>query len=245
LLRKGIAAAQDLLFPPRCVACGEECSSQENEPLFCQACDEALAISARPRCPRCAMICSEADLASGDCFNCRSRKLLYRQARCIGTYEGALRTAVLKSKHAVAEPLAVALGQRLAQAIGQSPYAAAADLVAAVPVFWLKRLWRGTNTAETLARAVAKQLGISFARHLLLCRRFLRRQATLTAMERQRNVRGAFRASRLWMITGKTVLLVDDVMTTGATAHEAARALRAAGASDVLVATVARSAGDF
>src|SRR5207302_2121636 len=108
-----------------------------------------------------------------------------------------------------------------------------------------KRLWRGTNPAQSVAQAVARRLQVPCAPGLLVCRRFLRRQSTLTAVERLRNVRGAFRASWQWNVKGKTVLLVDDVMTTGATANEATRALLAAGAALVNVATVARSTPDF
>jgi ComF family protein len=151
----------------------------------------------------------------------------------------------LKCKHTAHEPLALALGQRLAETIRLRPLSKRPDLVAAVPIHWVRRLWRGTNAAEILARSVARQLNVRPATGLLVCRRNLRRQATLTPVERRRNVRGAFRTSRFWRITGCSVLLVDDVMTTGATAHEAARALLAAGAASVFVATVSRSSPNF
>ena len=165
-------------------------------------------------------------------------------ARTIGPYADDLRGAVLKAKHAAGEPLAAALGDRLAEVVLQCPLPRRPDLVAAVPMHWLKRLWRGTNPAQTVARAVAGRLELRLAQGLLVCRRYLRRQATLTPQERRRNVRGAFRISGLWNIQGKFVLLVDDVMTTGATAHEASRALLAAGAEGVFVATVSRSSPD-
>jgi predicted amidophosphoribosyltransferase len=118
------------------------------------------------------------------------------------------------------------------------------ELVVPVPMHWLKRLWRKTNPAETVARAIADELGLPLA-NALVCRRYLRRQATLTAAERKRNVRGAFVASPLSRLGGTTVLVVDDVMTTGATAREAARALRHAGAAAVYIATLSRSSPDL
>jgi ComF family protein len=159
----------------------------------------------------------------------------------VAPYEDAWRAAVLQMKHAFHEPLAYAAGQRLAEVLAARPFARQPDLVAPVPMHWLKRLWRGTNPAETIAEAVADALGWPLARRALVCRRYLRRQATLTPAERRRNVRGAFRASRRWPLAGRTILLVDDVMTTGATAQEASRALRAAGAAEVFVATLTRS----
>jgi ComF family protein len=240
-----MAAAIDLLYPPRCAACDGECEPRVNGPLFCPTCDTSLAISQRPTCPRCALVCSEADLPRGSCGDCHSRKLLFAAARTIGPYQAELQQAVLKAKHSVYEPLAAALGQRLAEAVRERPLPERPDLVAAVPMHWLKRLWRKTNPASTVAQAVARELEVPLAKGLLVCTRMLRRQATLTPPERRRNVRGAFRASRRWKISGQQILLVDDVMTTGATAHEASRVLLEVGALAVYVATVARSSPEF
>jgi len=245
-VRRPVAAAIDLFFPPRCTACGSQCEPVFGAPLYCAACDKRLALDERPSCARCARTCSEADLALGNCPDCRSRKLLFVAARTIGPYKSELRQAVLKTKHASFEPLATALGQRLAEAILRRPFDEPPELVAPVPVYWLKRLWRKTHTAATLARAVAGELGLPLAAGLLVCRRYLRRQATLTPPERRKNVRGAFCTSLLWRrgIAGRRILLIDDVMTTGATAHEAARVMLAAGAAAVYVATAARSSAD-
>jgi ComF family protein len=155
-----------------------------------------------------------------------------------------LRHAVLKAKRAEYEPLAGALGQRLAERVVELPFAEQPEVVVAVPMHWLKRMWRRTNPAESLARSVARQLQIPHAKNALVCRRFLRRQALLSPDERRRNVRGAFGASRFVNVSGKRILLVDDVMTTGATAQECCRALLAAGAAAVCVATVARSSAE-
>ncbi len=213
--------------------------------MFCDECDKQLAVSRRPTCPRCAHVCSTADVAGGDCANCRGSKLLFEGARTIGPYQEALRQAVLKAKHDSFEALAAALGQRLAEAIELSPFEEPPEVVVTVPMHWLKRAWRGTNPAGTVAAAVAQRLELPLASGALRCVRLLKRQATLTPPERRRNVRGAFRFARRSMIVGKRILLVDDVMTTGATAHEGSRALLEAGATTVYVATVARSSPEF
>lgn len=244
-LEPAIAAATDLLFPPRCVACGAECEARSGGAMLCAVCDVELVVCERPTCVRCAYLCSMADVPSGTCANCRGSKLLFEQARTIGPYHGALRQAVLKAKHSHFEALGAALGQRLAEAIERSPFKEAPGLVLGVPMHWLKRAWRGTNPAGTVAAAVARRLGLPLASGALQCVRLLRRQATLTPLERRRNVRGAFRVSRRARIAGTRVLLVDDVMTTGATAHEGSRALLEAGAAAVYVATVARSSPEF
>jgi len=243
-LRPAIAAAIDLLFPPRCVACGVQFEPQPGAVLLCPSCDTSLAIDQRPTCPRCAKQCSEIDVPRGNCGACRSRKLLFIAARTIGPYQGALRTAVLKGKHALHEPLVKALGQRLAETIRQFPFAELPELVVPVPTYWLKQWWRKTNPPSTVGEALARHLGIPWAGRALICKRYLQRQANLTLPERRKNVRGAFYARSGSKLAGKRILLVDDVMTTGATADEGARALLAAGAAAVYVATVSRSSVD-
>jgi len=240
-MRRSFETVVDLVYPPRCVACSCEIEPPTPSPLFCAACDKQLAFSTQLTCLRCACPCSQVDLDLRNCFRCRSRKLLFLAARTIGPYENHLRHAVLQAKHAEHEPLAAALGQRLVERLVESPFAEQPELVVPVPMHWLKRVWRRTNPAETVARAVARQLGIPLAKGALVCRRYLQRQAILSPEERRRNVRGAFQVSRFAKVAGKRILLIDDVMTTGATAHECCRALLAADATTVYVATVARS----
>jgi predicted amidophosphoribosyltransferase len=191
------------------------------------------------------MICPAADVPRGDCVNCRQEKWQFREVRTLGSYQAALRQAVLKIKHVAYEPLAIALGQRLAECIQDRPLEERPDMVAPIPMHWFKRLWRHTHTSQTIARAVAKHLELPLAAGLLVCKRPSARQASLTPPQRRLNVRGAFRPSWLARLSGRRVLIVDDVMTTGATAQEAARSLIEGGAAAVYVATVARSTPDF
>jgi ComF family protein len=184
-------------------------------------------------------------LATGRCFDCRGRKLLFDAARSLGPYRGPLRDAVLKIKHYYHEPLAAALGMHLAMLVRERPFDQSPELVAPVPMHWLQRLWRRTNAAETLAQSLARSLRVPLAADLLVCRRMLRRQSSLRAAERRKNVRNAFRKSLAYNIREARILVVDDVMTTGATAHEVSRALRSAGASAVYVVALARGTGDF
>jgi ComF family protein len=118
--------------------------------------------------------------------------------------------------------------------------ALAVDLVVPVPLHWWRRWRRGYDQGAALARGLAGRLGLPCAS--CLCRtRHTPRQAEQTPSARRDNVRGAFRTSARAPVKGKSVLLVDDVMTTGSTATEAARALRDAGAARVVVAVLARA----
>lgn len=231
-------AMLDLLFPPRCTACEQPWSAPCGQPQWCPACDAQLAIDSRPRCTRCATLRSSLHAADG-CRNCARRKLAFTEVRTIGDYEGALRQAVLRSKQAQHSDLAIDLGRRLAEVLAAHPFSRQPDLVVPVPMHWFRRLVRQHYHAQRIAHALAEHLGWPYTDRLLICQKYVSPQTLATAAERWRNIRGAFAARR--PATGLCVLVVDDVMTTGATAHEAARALIAAGAAYVCVATAARS----
>ncbi len=141
------------------------------------------------------------------------------------------------------EPLTHAMGLLLAEHVAQQWQGLNLDVVVPVPMHWWRRFKRGTHTAGVLAGAVAQQLNVPLAGQLLRCRHKLLKQGTLRPSERFRNMHGAFRFSSGYDITDKYVVLIDDIMTTGATASEAARILRRSGASEVAVAVVARGIG--
>lgn len=154
-----------------------------------------------------------------------------------------MQQAVLWMKQRVHEPLTQAMGWVLADRMTERCRGEEWDRIVPVPMHWWRRLRRGVHPARVLAEAVGQRLSIPVTPSLLLCRRPIRKQGTLSPAERQRNVRGAFRTSATHDITDEKILLVDDVMTTGATANEAARMLRRAGAREVTVAVVARGLG--
>jgi ComF family protein len=114
------------------------------------------------------------------------------------------------------------------------------DLVVPVPLHWRRRWMRGYNQAASLGREIARGLGVKFASNLLRRIRHTPQQIQPSAAARRENVRGAFRIKRRASFGTGTVLLVDDVLTTGSTAGEVARTLREAGAARVMVAVLAR-----
>ena len=116
-----------------------------------------------------------------------------------------------------------------------------ADIVMPIPLHWWRKWLRGFNQSEALAEAIASRLNLPCESRLLRRIRNTPHQMGLGATERRENMRGAFRAYAAAELKGKTVLLVDDVLTTGSTASEAARALRDVGAANVVVAYLAHS----
>jgi ComF family protein len=237
-----------LLLPSRCVLCDTELDETAAVQL-CESCTTELAGDTAVACPRCGM--SLPEQATSNCPHCRRRRFRFERAFRCGEYSGPLRDAVLRAKTLAGEPVAAALGELLARSTQRqlkdgfhdlSP-ADNFDLVTCVPSYWFRRLRRGTNSAAVIAQVVASRLRIPAALDMLVCRRNIEKQSELSLDQRRKNVRQAFRTSWGYQLQGARILLVDDVMTSGATAHEIAKVLRRAGAERVAVAVAARALG--
>lgn len=172
----------------------------------------------------------------GVCAACRAGLRGFDRAASFGFYEGPLRTLVHLFKYGGMKPLAKHLGGLLNRAIAIDDQF---DAVVPVPLHWRKRWQRGFNQAELLARQVSKRRQVPLV-NALRRKRATVTQAGLASAGRKRNVTGAFIANARTDIRNKRILLVDDVMTTGATASACAAALKRAGAKSVSLVTLAR-----
>jgi ComF family protein len=168
--------------------------------------------------------------------------LRFEQASSVGIYRGLLQDLVIRMKNQHDEPLAVQLGYLLALQASRSDFAEELDLVVPVPTHWWRRFERGFHAAEVLAETFAKTCQLPFSRRLARCVRSTKKQGTLSTPGRFSNVRGAFGIQPKTNVSGLTIFLVDDVMTSGATASELARLLIRAGAAKVYVGVIARGA---
>jgi ComF family protein len=179
------------------------------------------------------------------CPICRRIDRPFERAVAYGSYEGALRELVHLLKYDGVRPAARVLGRMLAESVTalEPAFKQETVLVIPVPLFKAKRLQREFNQAELIARAALQLTRTRFrlATDTLQRTRDTHSQIGLTSHQRRENLRGAFAVARAQEVTGREVLLVDDVYTTGTTATECARVLRKAGASTVWVATVART----
>ena len=239
---RGVVSAADLLLPPSCNACGQVLSAGSLQPLLCAACRSAFSAIPSPLCQRCASPTSPTDVGD-DCARCRDRHYQFEAATALGVYRDRLRDAVIRMKQLGQEPLTLSVGFLLAEVLRDRICQSRPDLLVPVPAHWWKRLMRGVNGPDLLAEAISQTLAIPLFADLLVCRRRTRKQGTLLPSERLVNVRDAFRVSANYEVAGAAVLLVDDIVTTGATASEAAKTLRRAGAARVSVVMVARATG--
>ncbi len=192
-------------------------------------------------CPRCG--CSAALNSSGGCVRYQDEKLHFVGVVRLGGYEGALRSAVLRMKNQRERALAKAIGDLLAETRSEQLAAIEPDAVVPIPMHWSRRVWRGTNSPQTIAEQLNRHFQVPLAAHLLARRRRTAPQARLSSRRQAANVRGAFRARPRADLPGARLLVIDDIMTTGATVNEAAKTLLRAGAAAVAIAVVARAEG--
>jgi len=172
----------------------------------------------------------------GRCALCRLGLNGFDAAYSFGAFETELRELIHLLKYGGVETLAQPLGRFLALAL---PRDEEFDAVVPMPLHWMRRWSRGFNQAELLAREIGRRTSAPVG-NLVRRVKATAAQAGLTNAKRRANVRGAFRVRRGASVSGLRVLLVDDVMTTGATASACARVLKQAGAARVVLLTVAR-----
>jgi ComF family protein len=226
-----------LLYPGVCFVCDRALSPDQAR--FCTACRHTLTTDPHPSCPRCAATVGPFVNLEGGCTHCRGTPLHFEQAVRLGPYEGLLREVILRLKHSTGETLADVLGELWAEHSETRLRSLRADSVVPIPLHWRRRLQRGYNQSEALARALAARLRVPCQPSWLRRTRHTPFQTQQTPSLRPENVRGAFACRSGLALRGKTILLVDDVLTTGSTLSEAARSLRAAGAGRVVVAVLA------
>lgn len=230
LLQRWSLALLDLLFPPRCVSC-----KQANSWL-CEDCLARLAYVTPPVCSRCgAPLAVEND----PCRQCRYYSLQALDGIRVAAYfeDNPIRPAIHSLKYRNQPVVAAALGHVLCRAYQR--YGLAADVLVPVPLHPSRLRQRGYNQSELLAREAGRCLGVPVNTRALQRTRQTRSQMTLGASERHQNVFNAFRCSR--ELSGLTVVLVDDVCTTGSTLDACAAALKAGNVAAVWGLTLARA----
>lgn len=225
------------VLPPLCLGCGEIVGTAGS---LCAACWQGFSFVSPPQCVRCGVPFGEELGPDAECTECLARPPRFRRARAALVYDDRTRRLVLPFKHGDRTDLARSCGAWMARA--GADLLGEADLVAPVPLHWRRLFMRRYNQAQLLAARVARDADLRLAPDLLRRRRWTGSQAGLKAKERRRNVRLAFDVHPRWRsdLAGRSVLLVDDVLTTGATVDACVRALEKGGARHVDVLTLAR-----
>lgn len=238
-------SAIDAILPPRCPLSGEIVDSQG---MVSADAWKNLAFIAAPYCQSCGFPFEFAVPEDGvqQCAACLTNPPEFSMARSSLVYNDASRDFILGFKHGDQTHSVVSMVPWLKQA-GADLWKAQADLIVPVPLHRWRLLRRRYNQAALIGQAIAKEMKIAFVPDALLRTRATVTQGHLNAKERHKNVRAAFSMNPKRSVKGRKVVLVDDVFTTGATVKECVKALKAAGAAEVYVLTLARvvRAGKF
>lgn len=240
-MRSIIHRLLDLVLPARCAACAVDVSAPN---VLCAPCAGSLVPGAGASCPGCGLVyltppAGGCDHRCGDCL--RDPPPFYR-ATAAFAYGGALADAVTRWKNAPDHTLGPGLARLMVGALTDAGWAPPGDaVVVPVPSHRRQLRRRGFNPAGVSARAVARAFDLAWEPTALALQRALPPSKGLNRKARMRRVRGAYVAMQHGRLEGRRVVLVDDVMTTGATAREAARVILRAGAASCEVVVLARA----
>jgi ComF family protein len=239
-MNRFVRSCFDFLFPPLCHIC-RSFISDAGELHICSSCREQLSYLASPQCPRCGIPFSGV----GDdhsCGACQTHPPHFDHARAHLLYEGAGRDLIHSFKYTYKTHLRRPLGLLLLEGLEGFLRSQYADLLIPVPLHRSRLRSRGFNQAQLLCTVVSERLSIPILPDGLIRTRPTQPQVELSAAERRNNVKGAFAVRHPAQVAGKSILLLDDVMTTGSTVNECAGELKKSGATLVTVITVARTA---
>lgn len=226
----------NILFPETCPVCKNAATDHETAPI-CSDCWQAVSPYKGPMCQRCgkplvsdvSTICGEC-LEDGPAFSC---------ARSFGLYEGVLKKAISLLKFYGIKRLSKPLSDIILHI--EMPRV---DAVLPVPLHEKRLRQREYNQSALITKYLAKSLGIEVLLNCLVKIRDTAPQVGLSSKDRRKNIKGAFDIKQRELIKGKNIMLVDDVVTTGATVRECSRVLKKAGAENIYVITLAHGRMD-
>ncbi len=228
----------DMLYPRRCIGCGGP--PAEPYRFICWDCWSDARKVEPPFCDRCGDPVAGAVDHGFICYACSAEEPAFDGARSAARYDGVVGEALRRLKYGNGLWLAPDMAEILDRCLRAEYPALAFDLVVPVPLHPVRRRSRGYNQSAALAKALGRRIGRPAPSGVLRRIHPTATQTNLTAKQRLSNVQNAFQSGRTGRLDGRRVLLVDDVMTTGATVNACAKALKKGGAQSVHVLTVAR-----
>ncbi len=234
----------ELVFPSYCMICQLWTPQLAARFGVCDACLTEMSGSLHT-CLRCSAPIPSSLQAGPDCPHCKKEHWSFDRVYSLGTYQGKLRSTVILMKRPYYESLSLAMGMALADRMAllwraDLPHF---DAIVPTPQHWLRRILRRTNSSDLLSESLSRSLKIPIRSHWIKRVRATKKQGMLGGEERRKNVKQAFAVRRRVAFSGKRILLVDDILTSGSTAHAIASAFKKAGAAKVEVAVLARSIG--
>jgi ComF family protein len=227
-----------LIYPNACWSCGILMRPEHIH--FCPECETQLAVDPFFTCSRCSSSVGPHLVLPDGCPDCRDKSFAFVGTFRMAPYEGALRDVIVRMKQWTGEDLAEVLGAVWAKRMADRLRVVQPDAIVPIPLHWTRRWKRGFNVTEILAQSLGREIGVPCWPRALRRVKATSQQSLLSnSTARRENVKHAFQSGAGSSFQGKTLVLVDDVMTTGATANEAARALRTCKPKAIYVAVLA------
>lgn len=232
--------ALDLIFPARCELCAVRLEDKEN--FVCADCKAKLPVISSPRCS----ICCRPLRTRGDidriCGSCRlDSKRGVDLVLALYEYRDGARDLIHEYKYDKCQFLSLFFAEELLKQVDKFEFLTGIDWIASIPLHWTRKRWRGFNQADKIAGYISRKTSVS-----LFPARYFKRikkttpQVSLNAELRKKNIKGAFKIKKIPDLENASVVLVDDVLTTGATSNECARIFKEAGARKVNLLVLAR-----
>ena len=235
MLHRLIENIVDLILPRRCLKCGK---LLENAGYLCDKCADEINFIIPPYCQRCGNPLHDEN--SQLCAGCASgKKRFYRLARSAMAYDDSDKNLIIAFKFFDRTENANLLAAMMKVA-GKDIFAAGVDMFIPVPLHYTRLIKRRYNQSSLLAEKLSRMTGIPTENFALIRHRKTRPQVECSGRARVTNVKNAFSVKRPELISGKRIVLIDDIMTTGSTLKESALALKKAGAKSVDILTAAR-----
>lgn len=240
MLRRFLQSLMDILYPKTCLACKSRIGETKDEDLICKKCYSEIKINLPPFCTSCGRHLEKKNLNKNICPACIRNRLHFDRAYSPCVYDGVTKKLIHEFKYKGKDNLGKPLSKIMINFIKEYGLPVNyLDFIIPIPLHKTRLREREFNQAEILSMHIAEEFKINLASDILLRHRQTKTQTELKNNERFLNVTNSFSVNNRLSIKEKNLLLIDDILTTGATSSEAALTLKNAGAQTVFVLTLA------
>ncbi len=229
----------DFLFPKTCVYCMKFILSEGTSNYLCEECYQKIKFIESPICQICGLPVKPHKIYCDRCTKGK-QKIYYNVLRGILLFEEPIKECIHKLKYKGKDYIGKFLSEFFIQYLQNNSYLLDIDLIVPVPIHWTRKIQRGFNQSELLSEPVAKKFKIKYDNRNLFRRKRTKPQVKLNKEERLINISEAFAVRDPDFFSGKSVLIIDDVSTTGETINQCAKVLRQSGAKNIFGLTLAR-----
>jgi competence protein ComFC len=240
MLKALLSGLGDLIYPKICLSCKKKLDKSAKDSFICQGCWSNIKRNVPPFCQFCGRRLKASNISKSICPDCTRRNLHFDSAFSPCVYTGVIKDLIREFKYKNKDYLGLSLSRLMIEFIKEyNTPIEYMDFIVPIPLHKTKLREREFNQAQILSQHIAKEFEIDVLTQILLRTKKTKTQAELETHERFLNVKDSFRVIDDKQIRNKNILLVDDVLTTGATSSEAAKALKNSGANIVFVLTLA------